>query len=474
MESLQQRDSDVEELTKLINQLFDYAILEPAKNLNAARPSSPEWFENEKSYLWEMTTETTIFDQQEASWVESAKLLIPIRNADIKLKIYPVSGLPYFVPVTNRNNSGKPKFEEVTFVISRPVTKIELVNNDHSVPFIKVRFIKIEGIGINKLQDAMNQGKVLLNKINGDVEAIQSELNSKIRNLKSTFQELNQEKSTLQGDLDSLKLAEEQAQQKLNSIEDQINQQEKYFENVTKRLRKSNEELTELQSRYLDTQKKRDEIEAEKESIASEVIQLNKDSLEVQKVVTKYKKNAALYSEDFSTVKTSVLQQNLFYGVALALICTLGWWIISNVYEGAMMLSLVIDEKSLSAKAIWPLLISRLPLITVNFLLLTAVSSLVIYLIKIIVKNNEEIKTIKQAAYLVRELITYQSAGLSISEKQVFEQRVNAKLKLIHQLLRPEHIYDEKSASETKEKTTSKDTIVEALESVLKKQTSVK
>ncbi|WP_322804655.1 hypothetical protein SO574_21170 [Vibrio alfacsensis] len=164
--------------------------------------------------------------------------------------------------------------------------------------------------------------------------------------------------------------------------------------------------------------------------------------------------------------------QNIFYGALLCLTCVFGWWLISNVYEGAITLALSIDKEELPLKAIWPLLISRLPLITINFFLLTLLSSILIYLVKIIVKNNEETKTVKQAAYLVREVVSYQNSGLStLTEKEIFEQRVNAKLKLIQNLLHPEQTISVKDSVEKKDQLNAEE-LIKSLESTLKKFTS--
>ncbi|EGQ9183348.1 hypothetical protein F8Y89_09680 [Vibrio parahaemolyticus] len=50
-------------------------------------------------------------------------------------------------------------------------------------------------------------------------------------------------------------------------------------------------------------------------------------------------------------------------------------------------------------------------------------------------QNNEDVKTVQSAAYLVKETINRQRVGLNLKDDEIFEQRVNSKMNLIHRLL---------------------------------------
>ncbi|EJU9788384.1 hypothetical protein N5M52_004378, partial [Vibrio vulnificus] len=256
--------------------------------------------------------------------------------------------------------------------------------------------------------------------------------------LSLSLEALSDEQDNFKNKISSYIVEEEQAKVRLSSIQVQVNRQEEYLDSLSRRMQKGTADFENLRTRLLESQEELDEVELNKETQANELSSLNKEVNRTTAQLNEYKKKSELFSEDFSTLKVSVFQQNLFYGFALILTSLFGWWIICNIYEGALSLSLIIDEKSLSLKSIWPLFISRLPIMLVNFILLTALSSITMYLVKIIVKNNEETKTVKQAAYLIREVSTYQKVGIEMTESELFEHRVNAKMKLIQKLLRPE------------------------------------
>lgn len=466
MNSLMQREQDSHDLKETIESLFQFDELGPSETLEADIFEADGWYEPATNEYWLMVGGETLFDT-EGCWLDSVKLITRNKDSDIKLKISPASGKEYSVPVTRRSyKEGK---EEVTFMISRVVSKVTLVVSDPHAKPVEVDYLRIQGISIAKLSEAQRNGKLLLEKIHRDVGLIQRELDSDISQSKSIIEELTEKKANLQGDLASLKIEEEQAKVKIKALNDQVEQQQDFIDRLNKRLSKGNNEFSELQNKLLTTKEEKDTLEASKDSLNTQLSDLNKEVLSVKSALAEYKKDAALYSEDFSTLKVSVILQNLFYGVALILASLMGWWLVCNMYEGALSLSLAIDEKELPLKAIWPLLVSRLPLIAINFFLLTALSSLVLYLVKIIVKNNEETKKVKQAAYLVREVVTYQNYELSISDKVIFEQRVNAKLRLIQKLLQPECLGQEQQPKEVKGESKSSTELLKALESVIKK-----
>ncbi|WP_146008868.1 hypothetical protein [Vibrio parahaemolyticus] len=460
-----QREKDSHDLKVILESLFQFDGLKPTESLDAAMYGRREWYESKKEDRWSLKSGDILYEA-ESSWLDCVKLITMKKDSDIKLKVYPTTGKSYTVPVTRRNY--KDNREEVTFVISRIITKIELVISEPESSQLDVEYLRIEGVHVGKLSEALSKGKLLLDKIDDDVKVIQSELDSEISKTKSKFEKLTEDKAKLEGQLSSLKIEEQQAKVKVNSLNDQAAQQESFVDDLNNRLEKNKNELTELQKKLRDTKEKKDAIEISKEELSTQLSDLRRQVLEVQSSLDEYKKNATLYSEDFSTLKLSVKLQNLFYGTVLIVTTFIGWWLICNMYEGALSLSLTIDEKELPLKAIWPLLVSRLPLIAINFFLLTGLSSLILYLIKIIVKNNEETKKIKQAAYLVREVVTYQKSGVAISDKEIFEQRVNAKLKLIQKLLQPEQSEQEQKPIDTKSQTNSEE-LIQALESALKK-----
>ncbi|TOG51630.1 hypothetical protein, partial [Vibrio parahaemolyticus] len=67
------------------------------------------------------------------------------------------------------------------------------------------------------------------------------------------------------------------------------------------------------------------------------------------------------------------------------------------IYEGAMTLALETEKQSLALKEIWPLLVSRLPVLGINLFLLGMLSTIAHMLMKHIIQNNEDVKTVQSA-----------------------------------------------------------------------------
>ena len=470
MESVESRDENLDELQKTLESLFQYSGLQPAEHLEAQVFRRNGWYENTLDDIWYMNNGDVFFLDQDGCWVDRVKLVVEEKNIDIKLRAYPVTGNAFNVPVSRRTVTNS--VEEVTFLISRSVSKIKLMSNDQNKEIIKVTFLRIEGAKVDQLSDALTKSALLLDKMKADSKSIEYALDQKVSYLKDSIEQFTKEKVLLNGEISALKILETQSKATLGSIDEQINLKETFLQDLNKSLEKVKIDLDEIQQKQMAVLDQKDSLEIEKDELSEKLATKNKEIKEAQALLNKYKQKAALFSEDFSTLKLSVLLQNLFYGAVLCLSCAFGWWLISNIYEGAITLALSIDKEELTLKAIWPLLISRLPLIAINFFLLAFLSSILIYLIKIIVKNNEETKIVKQAAYLVREVVCYQSSGLpTLTEKEIFEKRVNAKLKLIQQLIHPEQTTSVKSSTENKEQLNA-DELLKSLESTLKKYTS--
>ena len=470
MNSIEYRGENLHELQSTLESLFRYGELEPAKHLNATTYSRQGWYENNNDDIWYMKNGEVFFEDQDSCWIDRVKLVVKEKNIDIKLRAYPVTGNAFNVPVSRRTVTNG--MEEVTFLIARSVSKLKLMSNDLNREVIAVLFLRIEGAKLDQLSEALTKSSLILNKMKADSESIEHSLDQKVSNLKKSIEELTKEKMLLAGEITSLKVLETQSKATLSSIDEQTNLKETFLQDLNNKLEKIKIDLDELQQKQNGVQDENTALEIKKEELSEKLTTKSKEVREVQALLNKYKQNAALFSEDFSTLKLSVLLQNSFYGVVLCLSCVFGWWLISNIYEGAITLALTVDKEELPLKAIWPLLISRLPLIAINFFLLTFLSSILIYLVKIIVKNNEETKTVKQAAYLVREVVCYQSSGLpTLTEKEIFEKRVNAKLKLIQQLIRPEQTTSVKGTVEKKDQLNTEE-LIKSLESTLKKYTS--
>ncbi|EHZ7340845.1 hypothetical protein K6O87_000326 [Vibrio vulnificus] len=456
-------DTAPSRLLNKILELYSYSSLEPAAYLESCFFRRDTWHESSKFDAWLMKNDDLLFEEGN-SWIESISLATDITNADIKIKIYPYDGDPKLIQVNSRKLVDN--VEEIKFIISNTIRKVELIT---SIECFRLVFIKIEGLKLNQINNNIRSGSKILNDVNGIRSKIQNELNSQIDNLNNLIEEKSKQHQLLSNKISSMKSEEEQTIVKLKSIESEVVRQQDYLDLLAKRLLKGNGDLEEVNKRLLENQEELYSTERNKENQKKLLSDLIKEANKEKINLDLYKSKSSVYSEDFSSLKGSIIQQNIFYSILLFISGLFGWWLICNMYEGALSLSLVIDDKNLSLKSIWPLLVSRLPIIMINFFLLTALSSIILYLIKIIVKNNEETKTVKQAAYLIREVSNYQKNGLNITDKEIFEHRLNAKMKLIQQLLRPEFEGNDKNKVETYNKIDNVEELIKHLGNIVKK-----
>ncbi|MCG6294106.1 hypothetical protein [Vibrio vulnificus] len=456
-------DTAPNRLLNKILELYSYRSLEPAAYLDSGFFRRDSWHESSQSDMWLMKNDALLFEEGNC-WIESISLATDITNADIKIKTYPYDGDPQLIQVNSRKSVDD--VEEIKFVISNVIRKAELITSDECFRLV---LIKIEGLNLNEISNNIRSGSKIINDVDSFCDEIKKGLEFQIENLNELIEEKSKQHQLLSNKNLSMKAEEEQAIVKVKSIENEILRQQDYLDLLSKRLQKGNGDLEEINKRLLENQEELYSTERNKENQKILLSELNKAVNEEKINLDLYKSKSSLYSEDFSSLKGSIIQQNIFYSILLFISGLFGWWLICNVYEGALSLSLVIDDKNLSLKSIWSLLVSRLPIIMINFFLLTALSSIILYLIKIIVKNNEETKTVKQAAYLIREVSNYQKDGLIITDKEIFEHRMNAKMKLIQKLLRPEIEKNDKNKLEENNKIDNVKELIKHLENIVKK-----
>ncbi|EMI7295081.1 hypothetical protein V6959_001104 [Vibrio parahaemolyticus] len=251
--------------------------------------------------------------------------------------------------------------------------------------------------------------------------------------------------------LASLMLEEREAKIRLKSLEEQEKSRQEFLDTLERREEKAKREVTETEKRHFVLLEQNEDLELLKKSNETVISDKKRQLAQVTESLKVYEKKSELYSEDFSTLKGTVIWQNLIYlGLILAL-GVFGWQLVKDIYQGALILGLEVDKEMLTMKEIWPLIVSRLPLLTINLFLLGVLSALTNLLVRNIIINNEEIKTVRKVSYLVKETVEKQRVGLDLTDKEVFEQRVNSKMRIIqNQALNSVNIEGEKVVSEEK------------------------
>ncbi|WP_042487035.1 hypothetical protein [Vibrio diazotrophicus] len=149
----------------------------------------------------------------------------------------------------------------------------------------------------------------------------------------------------------------------------------------------------------------------------------------VKRELEEFQKKSEFYSEDFSAYKEELKKQNTIYVIFLAVFSICLIWVINNIYSSAISL---VDNYQFNFD-LWSLLVSRLPIISINIVILGIISTLLYQSINLITANFDKVASLKQIPYLVKECIDSQSIDLSISQENLLKARIEKKMELIRE-----------------------------------------
>ncbi|EJB5289698.1 hypothetical protein QYV87_003095 [Vibrio parahaemolyticus] len=295
--------------------------------------------------------------------------------------------------------------------------------------------IRILGKSLIEAIETMTYGQDLLAELDGKRKAFVDSYKAEFDSYRKESEYQKKEISKLLSKVSSLNAEEKELGIRLESLNKQANDTQDFLKNNNERLNKTNQEISQNEEIIDNLNTKKNSIELELKELTKAVTKNEGYINEQRALIEKYKNKAQLYSEDFTTLKSTVFFQTTIYLLLLAFVAFFGWHVVDAIYEGAMTLALETEKESLALKEIWPLLISRLPVLGINLFLLGMLSTIAHMLMKHIMQNNEDVKTVQSAAYLVKETINRQRVGLNLKDDEIFEQRVNSKMNLIHRLL---------------------------------------
>ncbi|ELA6659287.1 hypothetical protein RC859_000568 [Vibrio alginolyticus] len=379
------------------------------------------------------TLDPTLFLIKESYWIKSIEVSYRGNSKDIRLCTVDHNTKEELIHYPTKREIEQGSQEIVLFELSIMAEEVILMGPENID--VSITGIRIWGKSLIEAIKAVTNGQDLLAELDGKRKELVKSYKAEFENYKQESEYQKKEVTDLLLKISKLKTEEEELGIRLNSLNKQASDTQDFLKNNTERLNKTNKEISQNEEIIDSLNTKKNSIELELKELAKTVTKNEGDINEQKALIEKYKSKAQLYSEDFSTLKSTVFFQTTIYLLLLAFVAFFGWQVVDAIYEGAMTLALETEKQSLALKEIWPLLVSRLPVLGINLFLLGMLSTIAHMLMKHVIQNNEDVKTVQSAAYLVKETINRQRVGLNLKDDEIFEQRVNSKMNLIHKLL---------------------------------------
>lgn len=353
--------------------------------------------------------------------IESISLTVFEKESDIKLKIINGDGENQIVHPKNREiqEEGVEYLFEIKGV---PLAVILICPENNKYSLIKARIlgsdisellgvIKDTGDIYEKIKDSEDELIEFLNKDLAELKGKKSELDKETKSLLETNNRLHETKDVEETQLKQTRELVESARAELSTSNLELNKNRELIS-------KQSKELREIERKLIINS---ENIEAKEVHIES-----------LSEKIKKYKEEESLFSEDFSSFKEEVRNQNRYYYLLLIAFVVITCVVCVTIYKNALS---TVDNFQFNFD-LWTLLVSRLPIIFINLFILGALTSIIYFLINLITTNSTNIAKTKQISYLVKECVDSQKIGLdSLSEDKILKQRVESKMELIKNLI---------------------------------------
>lgn len=353
-------------------------------------------------------------------WISEVQFVIYQPGADIKLNLIDVSGNTRTILPSARSTF--PQGETINFKVNNVSSSISVINGDDEP--LRVYNFSIEGRHIGTLIKIMSAAQSEWQTLYGEYEALREIIAPDLARERAEILDLKNESNEIKSALEHLKQAiaidEKQAKTVSNYLQDIEAQHNSISEQVEQLL----DEKNTLSSANRDLKSEINENRKQSISILEKLGQTKEE-------LRKYKNDASLYSEDFSEYKEEINRQNSIYKTILWCVLIAGTVLSVNMYSGASKLSSDLQFNF----DIWSLLVSRLPIISLNVFLLGLCSTVIYKMIDLITKNNERLSLTKQVAYLVKECTESQSEDLTLDAEQILKNRISNKMILIREIV---------------------------------------
>ncbi|EKO3465982.1 hypothetical protein NTE17_003453 [Vibrio fluvialis] len=393
--------------------------------------------------VWNIGNRFTIYEG-DGVWLSNLYLEYTGETADIKLDIRSPDGsrVTGLHDIRTKVTNSK---ERLTFSMEMFVSSIVVYCENHNSDEkpIEMSMVKIEGFYLDKLSKNIIEGQNILRSYNKQKHKILSELNFELDLLNEKISSKKNEIEDLEGNLQSKLNVIEKLNETESVVSNQISNLTKSLTQTEKRLQEATKTNDEINSSTLKLKKDINSLKENKVKLSGEVDAVINDVNICKSELKRYEADLALYSEDFSMYKDNVFKNNFLYMLLLFLVLFIGIIVVFNIYNTSQTLIIGYDKGSVSS--LWELLISRLPVIFINVLIVSSFLAIFHVLLNQIFENNKKVSKVYQISYLAKEVSSSQGEGLSkLEQKDIFESRVKCKMSLIKELLEE----NSKSASE--------------------------
>ncbi|EJU8777739.1 hypothetical protein [Vibrio parahaemolyticus] len=380
------------------------------------------------------TLDSALFLIKESYWIKSIEVSYRGNSKDIRLRTVDHNTKEELIYYPTKRDLVEQGSQEIVMFELSIMTEEVILMGPESID-VSITGIRIWGKSLIEAIKTVAIGQDLLAELDGKRKEFVKYYKAEFENYKQESDYQKKEATNILLKVNRLKTEEEELGIRLESLNKQASDTQDFLKNNNERLNKTNQEISQNDEIIDSLNAKKNSIEFELKELTKTLSRNEGDINEQKALIEKYKNKAQLYSEDFTTLKSTVFFQTTIYLLLLAFVAFFGWHVVDAIYEGAMTLALETEKQSLALKEIWPLLVSRLPVLGINLFLLGMLSTIAHMLMKHIIQNNEDVKTVQSAAYLVKETINRQRVGLNLKDDEIFEQRVNSKMNLIHKLL---------------------------------------
>lgn len=422
------------ETVRLIDKIFDIFRFGDIKvNVDYYSLDDEGFYSAPIGYIWDLNKDFEIYNDK-GIWVSNVYIKYSGGTRDIKIKINTpnrgeITGLLDNRSKTSNKNQERIKFEINTFVTSMRIYCENLLEDEIEIDGVKIEGFELEKMGgsliegCSMVESYANKKDKAISELKSDLDRIQYEIDNK----KGQFEQLEESFTVKQELLDRLVDTESVVSKQIANLSKSLNHSEK-------QLRESADEREKLQ-RVNDILKKDIDKLKQSQTEAASVVNNIIEDIEISKsTLKKYKSDLSLYSEDFSMYKNNVFKNNVLYVSLIFIILLIGVSVVFSIYKSSA--ELIESYDSGIIKDVWGLLVSRLPTISMNILIVSFFLAMFHVLVNQIFDNNKKVSKVYQIAYLAKEVSESQSSDLSkIEEKEIFETRVRSKMTLIKDLL---------------------------------------
>ncbi|EOX4836957.1 hypothetical protein ACG9VX_001883 [Vibrio alginolyticus] len=362
-----------------------------------------------------------IYEYSNVNIIKTISLIVLEKESDVKLEIINGEGHRQIVHPKNREIQEKGVeylfgIEDVPLAVNvicpegseYSLFKIRILGNDITE---LIDIIKGTGDIYDEVKESEDKLIEVLNKDLAELKEKKSELDKEIKLLIETNNRLHETK-----DVEETQL--KQTRELVGSVRAELTQSNLEVNKNRELLSKQSKELRETERN----------LKVNSEDIEKKLVHI--ESLDGK--IQKYKEEESLFSEDFSSFKEEVRNQNRYYYLLLTVFIFITCTVCFIIYKNALS---TVDNFQFNFD-LWTLLVSRLPIIFINLFLLGALTSVIYFLINLITANSINIAKTKQISYLVKECVDSQKIGLdNLSDDAILKQRVESKMDLIKSLI---------------------------------------